>query len=1263
VSGPAPASTPALDVEVETMGMRPRDDAPSRYDVVRRIGGGGMGVVHEAFDRERGHPVALKTLAHFSPTALYAFKREFRALAGVGHPNLVHLYDLVATGNEPYFTMELVDGLDIVTYTRARNRAADGEDAATCPADIPRLRAALTQLAQGVHALHNAGKLHRDIKPSNVLVAADGRVVLLDFGLAADIAAAIDRSPEDEVVGTAHYMAPEQAAGDPPAPASDWYSVGVILYESLVGALPFVGSPLEVLAQKNTLDPQPPSARVSGVPPELDALCVELLKCDADLRPEGADILGRLASGPSEAPVVSSLPSAGPSIFPLVGRETHIDSLQAALDLTAAGQAVTVRVQGGSGMGKSALVQRFLDAVVGEGKAVALRGRAYEREAVPYKAFDAVIDALSRYLLQVTQPSPSEPAPRIAMPADVWALARLFPVLRRVPAVSDVADPAITDLQQVRRRAFSALRELLATLAHLRPLILYVDDVQWGDADSAALLLDLVREPDAPPILVVLACRDEDASDSPFLRDVQARWPERAELRDLWVGPLTSDDSMRLARSLVGTGEASVESLSTIAAEAAGSAFLIEELARGMSSRRLRADAGAVTLERMIANRLGRIADGPRRLLELVAVAGRPIPIAMAGEAAGIHEGLGPVVAMLRARRFVRTGLRDGREVVEASHDRIRETIVGGLDVKTARAHHASLARVLEATPGADTEALVEHLVGAGQPDRAGKYAEQAAEQATAKLAFDQAVRFYARAIDMTANEADRRRLRVRLAESLETAGHGAEAADAYLLAAKDAPAIRRAELQRAAAEQLLMSGHMERGARVLQGVLALWGMSVPRSPLAAVLGLLFHRLRLRFMGLRFEERAPDAVPREVRARIDAVYAVAIGLSIVDVVVSACMQARHLVLALRLGDTFQVMRAASLEASHLSSRGGPETPRERELFEIVQRLAEQGEDGEARQAFFQAKSGIRFFLRGRWKEAREVLDAAYARYPNNRGGSHSNAYLFSLYSLVFLGDFVELAQRQAHLLADAEQRGDIYTAVNLRVGYPNLAWLAADDVNAARRHAALAREAMSTWRGSSSSAFLVQHWELMVAEAQIELYAGEPARAYERLVRDERALKKSFLHQVQFLRAGTAYLRARCAVALAVSASSAPAVSLRSRVRLLDEAAALGHRLEREAMAWTAPLASLVAAAVANARGDRAMAATHLRAAIDRAIAADMALFAVAGDFALGRLMGEGMGDGEGQRLEGEARAWMTNQAIEDPERMVSLLVPGLWRG
>jgi hypothetical protein len=141
---------------------------------------------------------------------------------------------------------------------------------------------------------------------------------------------------------------------------------------------------------------------------------------------------------------------------------------------------------------------------------------------------------------------------------------------------------------------------------------------------------------------------------------------------------------------------------------------------------------------------------------------------------------------------------------------------------------------------------------------------------------------------------------------------------------------------------------------------------------------------------------------------------------------------------------------------------------------------------------------------------------------------------------------------------------------------------------------------------------------------------------------------------VQFLRAGTDYLRARCAIA-SLPFIAPEGAGARRREARVEEAASLGRRLEREAMPWTAPLASLVAASVANARGDRAAAATHLRAAVDRAIAADMGLFAVAADFALARLVG---GE-EGARLEGEAAAWMKAQAIQDPERLVSMLVPG----
>ncbi len=273
-----------------------------RYQVVRCIGRGGMGVVYEAYDRERERRIAIKTLVRFSPSALYLFKQEFRTLANVVHRNLVRLYELVASESDGVFlTMELVSGQDFRTHvqrpeartaaekppstTNGRSpgevaarvsgtRRIEGEvrpsafeDRPKTPADLDRLRAALRQLAEGVHALHAAGKVHRDIKPSNVLVGEDGRVVLLDFGVATELARVVDeRLLESNIVGTPGYMAPEQALDEPLTAASDWYSVGALLYEALVGKPPFVGDAIDVLYRKAMLEPQPPASSSTGSP-------------------------------------------------------------------------------------------------------------------------------------------------------------------------------------------------------------------------------------------------------------------------------------------------------------------------------------------------------------------------------------------------------------------------------------------------------------------------------------------------------------------------------------------------------------------------------------------------------------------------------------------------------------------------------------------------------------------------------------------------------------------------------------------------------------------------------------------------------------------------------------------------------------------------------------------------------------------------------------------------------------------------------------
>jgi serine/threonine protein kinase len=558
-------------------------EGTARYVVKRRIGEGGMGVVYEAFDRQLGRPVALKTLRRPTPASVYRLKNEFRTLAGVTHRNLVGLYELVATeGERIFFAMELVLGVDFLTYAHGFGSLAPRplNEEMTPPSDPPseptaegpisvlppaavnagsppvprieelplrvnlgRLRPALAQLVDGVHALHASGRLHRDIKPRNVLVTPEQRVVLLDFGVATELARSAGRNLLDrEVVGTARYMAPEQALEADPSPASDWYSVGVMLYEALVGEPPFSGPGHETVLAKALGDARPPRERVRGVPADLDALCCDLLRRDPRERPGGEEIRRRVHQG-MRAATVSPAPRAGgdraPSLPPPppasaargIGRPAQLADLRAAFEAARQGTPVTALVLGRARMGKTALVDAFLDEVSSAGEAAVLRGRAYERERVSYKAFDGVVDSLSRHVACL--PRRQE---LLAGVSDLGALASLFPMMRQIPEMEGAPAPAASEPPQVvRSRAFAALRQLLREMRARQPLVVSMDDAQWGDLDSARLVLDLVQPPDAPAMLLVIAHPDEPRSATDFYRELRSKWPASAELREIRV--------------------------------------------------------------------------------------------------------------------------------------------------------------------------------------------------------------------------------------------------------------------------------------------------------------------------------------------------------------------------------------------------------------------------------------------------------------------------------------------------------------------------------------------------------------------------------------------------------------------------------------------------------------------------------------------------------------------------------------------------------
>jgi hypothetical protein len=1162
----------------------------ARYEILHPIGRGGMGVVYEALDREQQRLVALKTLRHFSPAALYLFKREFRALADVHHPNLVTLYELVIAETErAFFTMELVRGKDLLSYLRQGPSA--------------RLQPTLRQLVEGIRALHGAGKLHRDIKPSNVRVTPEGRVVLLDLGVATELAPATGDPTNDpwETAGTARYMAPELSNGQPPTTASDWYSVGVILDELLAG----------------------------GASSELDTLRADLLRRDPAERP-GGDEIARRVRGSDERfvhrPSAPIDPNAGTTF---VGREDSLQALRSAYAAVQRGASITVHVPGPRGMGKSTLIRKFLDTFAGSA-AVVLRGRAYERESVPYKAMDSVVDALSRHLMRFGDGTD------VSLPTDAAALARLFPVLLRVPAFRDLAPPARGEPARARERAFAALREILRWLAKRQPLIVFVDDAHWGDADSASLLVELMRPPDPPAILFIAAYRDDEAERSAFLIEAAAHWPAGAEGRVVPVGPLEPREARLLASALLGSPDQAAAE--TAARESGGSPFLIEELARSEPARR----GSAVKLEELVGDGLAELSEAARRLLEVVSVGGRPLPVSVVAEASDLQRGFADAIDSALAHRFVRTGLRDGHEVVETSHGRIRDIIVGQLSETTVRAHHRRLAEVLSSAQDVDLEAIAVHYLGAGDAERGARLAARAAEQAAGKLAFARAASLLRLALEhLPPDSVERPDLYARLGEVLEWSGRGWEAARAYLQAAeRTAPTASRLRLERAAAEQLLASGRIDEGAAVLRRVLVAAGAKAPVSTPAAITWLLFYRLVRSLIGLGFERREQAASPVD-RLRIDAMHSFVVGFRIVDVVVATCMQARHLMLALRRGSSADVMRAASIELTHLASVGGRVGRRERRLNRIVDSLAERTVDAEAL-AFVRASRGTALIFRGHFRQALEVLDGSLTDLTARRAGWQSYAYVFATYALYALGDLRALASRQARGLADAELRGDLYVEVSLRsVTVPALC-LADDDPEAARRHV---REAMARW---SHRGFLVQHWQAMRAEAEIELYVGNALAARERLRRDATKIRRSFILESQFLRISNAYVRGRCAIAAAAADPARCAARLAAARRIV-------LKLEREHAFHSAPLAALLAAGIASVAGDHEQAVRSLRAAVELGLRAEMGLQVQAARFQLGCLLG---GDAGQELVEGAAAA-LAAQGVRAPGRFVSMFAPG----
>jgi eukaryotic-like serine/threonine-protein kinase len=1248
--------------------FNPRLPLAGRYRLGPVIGIGGFGTVFDAFDEVTHSRVAVKSLRQVDPQRLFCFKQEFRLLADCRHVNLVRYYELFQERDRWYLAMEHVDGVDIMSHVRGAEIAnADsttmthsvlvdmpgnagaglaptllqpitgdrhGEVTIASERELLRIRALLTQLANGLEHLHANHLVHRDLTPRNIMVDKNGRLVILDFGLT--LRGSGTSMMRNLRVGTPKYMAPEQVSSEPSTPAADWYAVGSILYEMLTGIAPFVGSSSQVLSDKRTKIPVDPRKLYTHLPDDLCQLAMDCLVLEPLARPADAAERLRICA---VATTSTRSPMRAPVALQFVGREAQLDRLDQTWRVLVRDHAGTVvLLRAPSGMGKSALIDRFVSRLPNK-DLLLLRSRCYQHESVPFKALDGLADAIGEYL----QDAHEDELTRL-LPEGLPYLARLFPVLRMIPRIEASVEADHTtqlDPHEQRRRGFQALRALFHRLASDHHVVITIDDIQWGDEDSLTALTELLAPPDAPPILLITSGRTEDGGNQVIDRISQVFTQANIGVVPLEIGPLSASETAELAGRLLTSNARTAVEIDAAHRDSGGHPLFLRELvlaqAEGAANNR-------PTLRDLLARRLMTLDAPARRLMEVTAVAGRPRTLSLLHHAVGEITNLAAAVHQLGADRLVRLRTTLGRDELGVYHDKIAETAIALLSPEQLVRHHAALANALIETADADqeAEALSMHLLAAGDKSGGWRYGIIAADRASAALAFDRAGELYGKLLAIMPAEIDRSAFLMKMADALANAGRGIEAAKAYADAgAKPMFPARLHALQRAAG-QYLRSGYMDEGLAIAKQVLGEVGLKWHENSTSALFSLLIRRMWLRLRGLTFAEKNPEIIPEAQRIKMDALWSLGHGLGGVDTVRGAEFHIRHLHLALQAGDPYRIGRGLAWESILNAAEGGAGGRRRGRAQAAAGHALAKRLNNDHAAAWSWAAEGYHNWCDGRWNEALACSEKAAKGYREEC--LDITWEIGSVYAwcwgpvLCYSGRLTELRQLITQVEREFGQLGDLYTLVTLRTVVSPWLTLADGEPERARQESA---DAVAKW---SKKHWHLQHLFDRMTDARVALYQGDGARAADLMDSGWPRFTATMQNLLQTKRMFMHGLRGQ-AVIMAVLQGKRPLSALK-----IAEADA--KRLSKEGTAWATSYATHLRAALHLARGNTNAAIADYRASVAAFDALGMPLHAAAARIRLGQAAND-----DAERHAGIAT--LNALGVKEPERYAATLVAG----
>ncbi|MEM9491842.1 MAG: AAA family ATPase, partial [Myxococcota bacterium] len=442
-----------------------------------------------------------------------------------------------------------------------------------------------------------------------------------------------------------------------------------------------------------------------------------------------------------------------------VGRTAELTRLRRAYGDAVRGIGRCVVIVGPSGLGKTSLLDRLIADLGGgdTGDFIALPGRCHERESLPYKALDGPVDALCQHLLAL-----GPDRRQLLIGRDIGFLARLFPVLRRVPECAAAPEPAGFSADAVRARAIAALREIVDRLGESRPVILRIEDLHWADRDSLDLLVELLRPPSPRSLLVLTTVRSENLAldeRSPLRQALEVLTGELGAER-IELGPLSGDEQRQLVARQLGERQRGrrldpdtvAALLAALGGDLAGNPMLLTELTCHLDQlpAQLRDGPSDTLLERILDRRISVLPAPARAILELIAVAGEPTRVSDLAAALDIGETERErTFALLCSNMLIRLARSEPELWLDCYHDKVREVTLRRMSLELCGELHHRIAEVLDRDENSAAAAarLGRHYAAAGVRSSAARHFIRAGHAAFEQLAYDRAGELYISAL------------------------------------------------------------------------------------------------------------------------------------------------------------------------------------------------------------------------------------------------------------------------------------------------------------------------------------------------------------------------------------------------------------------------------------------------------------------------------------------------------------------------------------